>query len=101
MNFEYVGMVEDDYEWVATEQLVKIASTCCKVRIVSVLEGGYKIHGGLVSLFARPVASSIRALVDGGRSRELYDPEDCNGESQFERHVVEERERKRQQSKIS
>jgi hypothetical protein len=64
---------------------------------VSVLEGGYKIHGGIVSPFARSVASHVRALVDGGRSRELYDPEDCSWESQFERHVVEDRERKRQQ----
>ena len=96
MNFGYVGMVEDDYEWV-TEQLVKIANTCCNGRIVSVLEGGYKIHGGIVSPFARSVASHVRALTDGGRSRELYDPEDCKWESQFERHVVEERERKRQQ----
>lgn len=94
MNFGYVGMLEDDYEWV-TEQLVKIANTCCNGRIVSVLEGGYKIHGGIVSPFARSVASHVRALVDGGRSRELYDQEDCNWESQFERHVVEERERKR------
>jgi acetoin utilization deacetylase AcuC-like enzyme/ankyrin repeat protein len=96
MNHGYVGMVEDDYEWV-TEQLVKIANTCCNGRIVSVLEGGYKIHGGIVSPFARSVASHVRALVDGGRSRELYDSEDCNWESQFERHVVEDRERKRQQ----
>ncbi|EEC45284.1 predicted protein, partial [Phaeodactylum tricornutum CCAP 1055/1] len=56
MNFGYVGMVEEDYEWV-TEQLVKIANTCCNGRVVSVLEGGYKIHGGIVSPFARSVAS--------------------------------------------
>lgn len=96
MNFGYVGMVEDDYEWV-TEQLVKIANTCCNGRIVSVLEGGYKIHGGIVSPFARSVASHVRGLVDGGGSRELYDSQDCEWESQFERHLVDERERKRQQ----
>lgn len=96
MNFGYVGMVEDDYEWV-TEQLVRIANTCCNGRIVSVLEGGYKIHGGIVSPFARSVASHVRALVDGGRSRELYDLQDCEWESQFEKHLIEERERKRQQ----
>lgn len=96
MNFGYVGMVEDDYEWV-TEQLVKIANTCCNGRIVSVLEGGYKIHGGIVSPFARSVASHVRGLVDGGTSRELYDPQDVEWESQFERHLVDERERKRQQ----
>lgn len=96
MNFGYVGMVEDDYEWV-TEQLVKVANSCCNGRVVSVLEGGYKVHGGIVSPFARSVASHVRALVDGGRSRELYDPGDLTWESQFERHILEERERKRQQ----
>lgn len=96
MNFGYVGMVEDDYEWV-TEQLVRLANTCCNGRIVSVLEGGYKIHGGIVSPFARAVASHVRALVDGGRSRELYDRQDGEWESQFERHLIDERERKRQQ----
>jgi len=96
MNFGYVGMVEDDYEWV-TDQLIKIANTCCNGRIVSVLEGGYKIHGGIVSPFARSVASHVRSMVDGGRSRELYDSQDGEWESQFERHLIDERERKRQQ----
>lgn len=96
MNFGYVGMVEDDYEWV-TEQLVRIANTCCNGRIVSVLEGGYKIHGGIVSPFARSVASHVRALEDGGRSRELYDFREGEWESQFERHLIDEKERKRQQ----
>lgn len=96
MNFGYVGMVEDDYEWV-TEQLVKIANTCCNGRIISVLEGGYKVHGGIVSPFARSVAAHVRSLVDGARSRELYDFQDGEWESQFERHLIDERERKRQQ----
>jgi acetoin utilization deacetylase AcuC-like enzyme len=96
MNFGYVGMVEDDYEWV-TEQLIRLANTCCNGRIVSVLEGGYKIHGGIVSPFARSVAAHVRALVDGGSSRELYDLQDSEWESQFERHLIDERERKRQQ----
>ncbi|KAL3924670.1 MAG: hypothetical protein SGILL_000907 [Bacillariaceae sp.] len=96
MNFGYVGMVEDDYEWV-TEQLVRLANTCCNGRIVSVLEGGYKIHGGIVSPFARSVASHVRGLADGGKSRELYDLQDGEWESQFERHLIDERERKRQQ----
>eukprot|EP00980_Cylindrotheca_fusiformis_P021196 scaffold8150_cov118-Cylindrotheca_fusiformis.AAC.5 len=96
MNFGYVGMVEDDYEWV-TEQLVRIANSCCNGRIVSVLEGGYKIHGGIVSPFARSVAAHVRSLVDGASSRELYDMKDGEWESQFERHLIDERERKRQQ----
>lgn len=98
MNFGYVGMVEEDYEWV-TEQLVKIANTCCNGRVVSVLEGGYKIHGGIVSPFARSVASHVRALADGGRSRELYDTKDAEWESQYERHVYEKRERKKEEER--
>lgn len=95
MNFGYLGMIEDDYEWL-TEQLVKVANSCCQGRIVSVLEGGYKIHGGIVSPFARSVASHVRALVDGGGSREMYSKEDSNWESQFEREMCEEKEKRRQ-----
>lgn len=95
MNFGYVGMIEDDYEWV-TEQLIKVANACCQGRIVSVLEGGYKIHGGIVSPFARSVASHVRALVEGGSSREMYNVDDGVWESQFERQMVEEKERRRQ-----
>jgi acetoin utilization deacetylase AcuC-like enzyme/ankyrin repeat protein len=95
MNFGYVGMVEEDYEWV-TEQLVKVANTCCNGRIVSVLEGGYKIHGGIVSPFARSVASHLRALTEGGNNRELYDKNENEWESRFERNMIMEREHKRQ-----
>jgi len=95
MNFGYVGMIEEDYEWL-TEQLVKVANTCCNGRVVSALEGGYKIHGGIVSPFARSVASHVRALVDGGNSREEYDIEEGEWESCFERHLNEEKEKKRQ-----
>jgi hypothetical protein len=38
----------------------------------------------------------VRALVDGGNSRELYDTQEGEWESQFERHLVEEKEKKRQ-----
>eukprot|EP00956_Cyclotella_meneghiniana_P019953 scaffold34694_cov37-Cyclotella_meneghiniana.AAC.2 len=95
MNFGYVGMIEEDYEWV-TEQLVKVANACCDGRVVSVLEGGYKIHGGIVSPFARSVASHVRGLVDGGSSREVYDKEEGDWESQFERHMHDEKEKRRQ-----
>lgn len=94
MNFGYVGMVEEDYEWV-TEQLIKVANKCCNGRVISVLEGGYKIHGGIISPFARSVASHVRALADGGNSRELYDTGEAEWESQYERDAVEEREKRR------
>jgi len=95
MNYGYVGMVEEDYEWV-TEELIKVANTCCNGRVVSVLEGGYRIHGGIVSPFAKSVASHVRGLMDGSNSRELYDKAEGEWESRFEREMVEERERKRQ-----
>ena len=55
----YIGLVEDDYEWITTH-LVRIANTFCQGRIVSVLEGGYRIQGGVVSPFARSVAAHVR-----------------------------------------
>lgn len=63
---------------------------------MSVLEGGYRIHGGIVSPFARSVASHVRALTEGGSSRELYNAEDGEWESKFERNIVLEREKRRQ-----
>lgn len=38
------------------------AARCCHGRVVSVLEGGYNLNGGLVSAFARSVAAHVRAL---------------------------------------
>lgn len=37
---------------------------------MSVLEGGYRIQGGIVSAFGRSVAGHVRALVDGCESRQ-------------------------------
>ena len=39
-----------------------MANRCCQGRIVSVLEGGYRIQGGIVSAFARSVAAHVDAL---------------------------------------
>lgn len=41
---------------------MSLANKYCKGRIVSALEGGYRIQGGIVSAFARSVASHVRAL---------------------------------------
>ena len=62
MNFGYVGMDENDYEW-CTEQLLRVANACCDGRVVSVLEGGYRVHGGIVSPFACSVAAHVRVLL--------------------------------------
>ena len=45
INWGYLSLTEDDYEWV-TRQLVKVANATCGGRIVSVLEGGYRIQVG-------------------------------------------------------
>lgn len=42
--------------------------------MVSVLEGGYNLRGGLVSAFARSVAAHVRALADG--NQHAWDPHD-------------------------
>ena len=44
---------------------VQVANRCCQGRIVSVLEGGYRIRGGLVSAFARSVAAHVAGLNSG------------------------------------
>ena len=51
---------------------MKVANTVCEGRIVSVLEGGYRIQGKSVSPFARSVAAHVRALSEG--CSELWDP---------------------------
>merc|ERR1712183_1084495 len=61
--------------------------------------GGYKIHGGIVSPFARSVASHVRVLQEGGIHREKYDEQDNQWESEFEHTNViyrEKMKRKRQ-----
>ncbi len=57
---------ETDYEWL-TEQVVEVANKHCQGRIVSCLEGGYRIHGNVVSGFARSVAAHVRGLSAPGQ----------------------------------
>ncbi len=40
----------------------QVANRFCEGRIVSALEGGYRIQGKIVSAFARSVAAHVRAL---------------------------------------
>ncbi|KAK9832139.1 hypothetical protein WJX74_000443 [Apatococcus lobatus] len=68
INMRYIGLQERDFEWV-TDQIVQMANACCPGRVVSALEGGYRIHGGIVSPFARSVAAHVRALSDPHKQR--------------------------------
>ena len=70
INWGFLGLCEDDYEWV-TRQLLKVANATAGGRVVSVLEGGYRIHGRVVSAFGRSVAAHVRALASG--CREAWD----------------------------
>ena len=92
INFGYLGVQERDYEWL-TDQIVQIANRCCHGRVVSVLEGGYRIHGGIVSAFARSVAAHVRALAEPHGQR--YDPADARFEREYERRRRAELEAKR------
>ncbi len=71
INVGYLGVNENDYYWL-TKQLMKVANTTCGGRIVSALEGGYRIHGKVVSPFGRSVAAHVRALAEG--CTEKWDP---------------------------
>lgn len=64
INSGYIRLTEEDYAWI-TRQLVKIANGSAAGRVVSVLEGGYKVQGKIVSPFARSVAAHVRALSSG------------------------------------
>jgi hypothetical protein len=62
INHGFVDLDEDDFRWI-TEEVIRIANTCCKGRVVSVLEGGYGIKGGTVSALGLSVAAHVRALM--------------------------------------
>lgn len=94
MNSGYIGLLECDYEWV-TDELVKIANKYSKGRIVSVLEGGYRIHGGLVSPFARSVAAHVRSL--GKANFKEWNSADGKHEMEREIRIAEEKRRKQQE----
>ena len=75
-------ITEDDYYW-ATEQLVAIANTYCKGRIVSVLEGGYNTKGGWLSPLAQCVSAHVRAL-SSSWARNYVPPSPEDEEEEFE-----------------
>lgn len=94
MNSGYIGLLECDYEWV-TEELVKIANKHSEGRIVSILEGGYRIQGKTVSPFARSVAAHVRAL--GGANFKKWSLEEAKRERDREIRIEQEKLRKQQE----
>lgn len=61
LNNGFIGVTEREYYWL-TRELVSLANTVCSGRLVTALEGGYRIQGGIVSAFSRSVAAHVRAL---------------------------------------
>jgi acetoin utilization deacetylase AcuC-like enzyme/ankyrin repeat protein len=89
INHGYVELDEEDYVWV-TEELVKIANSCCDGRlgkryVVSVLEGGYKIKGGIISAFAQSVVGHVRALLNA--TKECYSVTDPSSVEKDQRRM--------------
>jgi hypothetical protein len=68
INCGYLGLQEEDYEWLMTS-VMKVAHSCCNGRVISVLEGGYRIQGQLVSAFARSVAAHARPIVSDSQAK--------------------------------
>mmetsp|Transcript_1042 Transcript_1042/g.1348 ORF Transcript_1042/g.1348 Transcript_1042/m.1348 type:complete len:909 (+) Transcript_1042:110-2836(+) len=99
INFGYIGLYEEDYYWI-TEQLVQLANNHCEGRIISVLEGGYRIQGGPVSAFGRSVANHVEALMHGCRNRCQWDAHLSALQSEVESKQYAEREAKRQQKRL-
>lgn len=74
LNHKYIGVTERDYYWI-TQQIVALANTFCHGRVVSALEGGYRIQGGIVSAFSRSVAAHVKALSENHQQvKALYKP---------------------------
>ncbi len=95
INCGYIGLIEEDYEWI-TAQLVAIANSCCSGRIISALEGGYQIQGGPISSFGRSTAAHVRTLLEGSRTTfPKWSMEDAKWESEYEEQVLIERERRK------
>lgn len=86
VNWGYVSLLEQDYEWLV-HHVKQVAASCCDGRLISVLEGGYNFHGRMVSPFARSVAAHARALIHP--SQELWSPEDIAKDAAHERLLLE------------
>ena len=80
-----MAIQEEDYGWL-TNEIVKVANTVCNGRVISVLEGGYRIHGKTVSPFGRSVAAHVMALADPGI--EMHDPSLWQAERMKEKGTI-------------
>lgn len=85
--------IEFDYSWM-TKEMQKLANLHCEGRIVSVLEGGYNLKGGLLSPLAQSVSFHTAEL--RSRSRECYKvptPEELEQLAEMDQKIEEERQK--------
>lgn len=85
VNWGYVSLLEQDYEWLVSH-VKRVANSCCDGRLVSVLEGGYNFHGRIISPFARSVAAHTRALINP--AQELWDEDEIAKEAAHEQALL-------------
>eukprot|EP00826_Nyctotherus_ovalis_P023366 TRINITY_DN1795_c0_g1_i1.p2 TRINITY_DN1795_c0_g1~~TRINITY_DN1795_c0_g1_i1.p2 ORF type:complete len:238 (+),score=70.52 TRINITY_DN1795_c0_g1_i1:1825-2538(+) len=86
-------LIEFDYTWI-TKELQKLANRHCEGRIVSVLEGGYNLRGGLLSPLAQSVNCHTTQL--RSRSREYYKeptPEELEQLAKIDEKMEERRQK--------
>jgi acetoin utilization deacetylase AcuC-like enzyme/ankyrin repeat protein len=86
VNWGYISLLEQDYEWLV-QHVKRIANSCCDGRLISVLEGGYNYYGRMVSPLARSVAAHARALTSPARDE--WDERDVAKESAHERALLQ------------
>jgi acetoin utilization deacetylase AcuC-like enzyme len=101
INGGYCGALEFDYVWL-TKALVGIANKTCEGRILSVLEGGYRIQGKNVSAFARSVHDHVVTLAEAN-SDWIWDRNEAEVEERIDKEMkmkaiaeAEELERRKQ-----
>ncbi|KAG1689181.1 hypothetical protein DVH05_002744 [Phytophthora capsici] len=85
VNWGYVSLLEQDYEWLVAH-VKQVANSCCDGRLISVLEGGYNFHGRMVSPFARSVAAHTRALINP--AQEKWDEHEIAKEAAHEQALL-------------
>jgi hypothetical protein len=78
------GIKAYSLQLLARDVAVLFLDRCCQGRVVSALEGGYRIQGGIVSAFARSVAAHVRALSESHDQR--WDPAEAQVPPTSARH---------------
>ena len=82
MNHDFINIQDEDYEWV-TESIQAVANSCCDGRVVSILEGGYRVQSAAASPFARSVTAHVRGL-HRTDCITLWDPSEAAAEAERE-----------------